>query len=60
MADDYYKKCTFVKMSGKGRKIGKKKGKPLAGYAQNQKAKVLSDWRDGWFKGEYELSESEQ
>ena len=25
MADDYYKKCTFVKMSGKGRKVGRKK-----------------------------------
>ena len=59
MADDYYKKCTFVKMSGKGRKTGRKK-KLLAGYAQNQKAKVLSDWRKSWFKGEYELSESEQ
>ena len=46
-------------MSGKGRKTGRKK-KLLAGYAQNQKAKVLSDWRKSWFKGEYELSESEQ
>ena len=62
MADDYYKKCTIVKMSGKGRNVGRKKSKKklLAGYAQNQKAKVLSEWRDSWFKGEYELSESEQ
>ena len=59
MADDYYKKCTFVKMSGKGRNVGRKK-KLVAGYAQNQKARVISEWRDGWFKGEYELSESEQ
>ena len=59
MADDYYKKCTFVKMSGKGRDTGRKKNLE-AGYKQNQKAKVLSDWRKSWFKGEYELSESEQ
>ncbi len=62
MDDDYYKKCTFVKMSGQGRNVGRKKVKKklLAGYAQNQKARVISEWRDGWFKGEYELSESEQ
>ena len=59
MADDYYKKCTFVKMSGKGRKTGRKK-KLEAGYLQNQKSKILREWKDGWFKGEYELSESEQ
>ena len=49
MAYDY-KKCTFVKMSGKGRDTGRKK-KLEAGYAQNQKAKALSDWRKSWFKG---------
>tara|TARA_R110000824_G_scaffold39794_5_gene119951 strand:+ start:105 stop:281 length:177 start_codon:yes stop_codon:yes gene_type:complete len=58
MAYDY-KKCTFVKMSGKGRDTGRKK-KLEAGYKQNQKAKALSDWRKSWFKGEYELSESKQ
>ena len=59
MAHDYYRKCTFVKMSGKNRKTGKKK-KLVAGYLQNQKSKILREWKDGWFKREYELSESEQ
>ena len=59
MAHDYYRKCTFVKMSGKNRKTGKKK-KLVTGYLQNQKSKILREWKDGWFKREYELSESEQ
>ena len=25
----------------------------------NYKGKLLKEWRDGWFKGKYELNESE-
>ena len=49
-----YKKCTFVKMSGKGRNVGRKKNKLKVSDIKNQKTKILKEWRDSWFKGEYE------
>tara|TARA_R100000781_G_scaffold74079_1_gene46177 strand:- start:152 stop:334 length:183 start_codon:yes stop_codon:yes gene_type:complete len=53
-----YKKCNFVKMSSKGRRKHVKK-KEDSGYTQNQKLKIMKEWKEGWFKGMYELAESE-
>ena len=45
-----HKKCSFPKM---GERIipRKKKGKTQVKRNQSQ---ILKDWRDSWFKGEYE------
>ena len=47
-----YKKCNFVKLS-------KDPLKPLAKRPEKKrfnedKSKLMAEWRDGWFKGEYE------
>ena len=48
-----YKKCSFAKLSKDPlvplSKIEKSKKRYLA------KSRELTEWRDGWFKGEYEL-----
>ena len=50
-----YKKCVFVKLSKDPLKPVKKfKGKKRD---TNYKSRALKDWRDGWFKGKYELDE---
>jgi hypothetical protein len=51
-----YKKCVFNKLS-------KDPLKPLAKQKKqkvdtNYKLRALKEWRDGWFKGGYELNES--
>ena len=48
-----YKKCNFVNLSNDPLKPPKKQkqGKTKPTY----KARILKDWRDGWFKGQYEL-----
>ena len=52
------RKCNFVKLTKDPLKPPAKigKGNNVYGY----KGKVLKEWRDGWFKGQYELDESEQ
>ena len=45
-----HKKCTFHKMGT--RPLPKKRAKKVA---KIDKTRVLKEWRDGWFKGEYEL-----
>lgn len=45
-----HKKCTFPKMGT--RPLPKKRAKKVA---KIDKTRVLKEWRDGWFKGEYEL-----
>ena len=58
MTYDYktYKKCNFVKLAKDPLKpfAKQKKQKVVTSY----KLRTLKEWRDGWFKGEYELNES--
>jgi len=42
------KKCSFIKMSSKGRQIKKKLKKKTKAMTSNQRAKALSDWRKSW------------
>ena len=51
MSYDYKKKCTFVPMSSKGRVKYKKKAKTSI---ITNKSQILKEWRDSWFKGQYE------
>ena len=48
-----YKKCNFVKLSKDPLKPLKKQTKASKKYLA--KSKELTNWRDGWFKGKYEL-----
>ena len=50
-----YKKCNFVKLAKDPLKpLAKpKKQKVVTSY----KLRALKEWRDGWFKGQYELDE---
>ena len=50
-----YKKCNFVKLTKDPLKP-LKKFKPKK-YNTSYKLKALKEWRDGWFKGQYELDE---
>ena len=51
-----YKKCNFVKLAKDPLKPLKKPKKIKVDY--NYKGRQLKEWREGWFKGEYELHES--
>lgn len=42
-----YKKCTFEKMSSKGRNSNKRLKRKKA-MTSNERAKTLSDWKKGW------------
>ena len=42
------KRCFFNKMSSKGRKSHTKK-KKNDGYTSDERAKILTEWRDSWF-----------
>tara|TARA_R100001594_G_C3920242_1_gene235551 strand:+ start:355 stop:549 length:195 start_codon:yes stop_codon:yes gene_type:complete len=48
-----YKKCSFVKLSKDPLVPLSKIEKSKERY--NNKSKQLTEWRDGWFKGKYEL-----
>ena len=52
-----YKKCNFVKLSKDPLKPPSKKEQEIKVYPY--KGTTLKEWRDGWFKGQYELNESE-
>ena len=45
-----HKKCSFPKMGNKP--LPEKKQKKLR--FNEDKSKVMAEWRDGWFKGKYE------
>ena len=58
MTYSHKKKCVFIKLA-------KDPLKPPAKLSQSTKkymakSRELTAWRDGWFKGQYELNESEQ
>ena len=53
-----YKKCMFQNLAKDPLKPLRKPKKQKVDY--NYKGKLLKEWRDGWFKGKYELNESEQ
>ena len=57
MTYDYktYKKCNFVKLAKDPLKPLKKT--KTAKMDTNYKLKALKEFRDGWFKGQYELDE---
>ena len=48
-----YKKCNFVNLAKDPLKPLKKP--KTYKVSQNDKSKILKEWRDGWFKGKYEL-----
>ena len=48
-----YKKCNFVKLSKNPLKPSAKIIKSKEIY--NNKSRELTEWRNGWFKGKYEL-----
>ena len=50
-----YKKCNFVKLAKDPLKPLAKPKKQKVDY--NYKGRTLKEWRDGWFKGQYELDE---
>jgi hypothetical protein len=47
-----YKKCILVKLSKDPLKPRAKQKQKVKDY--NYKGKILKEWRDGWFKGQYE------
>tara|TARA_R100001015_G_C4586750_1_gene142608 strand:+ start:720 stop:905 length:186 start_codon:yes stop_codon:yes gene_type:complete len=49
------KRCKFVKLSKNPLKP-LKKAKPKKNVAAINNAKIMKEWRDGWFKGEFELN----
>ena len=52
-----YNKCTFVNMKKdplKPLSRGSNKPKKKQYRFNEDKSKILSDWRDSWFKGQYE------
>lgn len=51
MSYENKKKCTFVPMSSKGRIKYKKKKK--INIIEN-KSQILKEWRESWFRSEYE------
>ena len=53
-----YKKCNFVRLAKSPLKPLKKADKSTKKYMA--KSKELTEWTNGWFKGQYELNESEQ
>ena len=50
MSYDYNKKCKFPKMGNKIIPVTKKKKT----HIKTNQSQTLKDWKDGWFKGEYE------
>ena len=49
------KRCKFVKLSKNPLKpLKKTKQKKYATTTNN--ARIMKEWRDGWFKGEFELN----
>ena len=52
-----YKKCTFVKLAKNALKPLKKYSKDRERFKED-KSKIISEWRDGWFKGKYECPEN--
>ena len=50
-----YKKCNFVKLAKDPLKPLKKPNKSAQKYMA--KSKELTEWRLGWFKGQYELED---
>ena len=52
-----YKKCNFVKLTKEPLKPLKKFKPKKYNVDSNYKLKALKEWRDGWFKGQYELDE---
>ena len=48
-----HKKCNFVKLTKDPLKPPAKTGKSAQRFMA--KSKELTKWRDGWFKGKYEL-----
>ena len=47
-----YKKCNFVNLSNDPLKPPRKQKQKATD--NNYKGKILREWRDGWFKGQYE------
>ena len=47
-----YKKCNFVNLSNDPLKPPRKQKQKATD--NNYKGKILKEWRDGWFKGQYE------
>ena len=57
MTCSHKKKCVFVNLSKDPLKPPKKVSQSTKKYMA--KSKGLTRWRDAWFKGQYELDESE-
>lgn len=49
------KRCNFVRLSKDPLKPLKKPKKPKSMY--NKDKQTIKAWRDGWFKGEFELKD---
>ena len=58
MTYSHKKKCVFINISENPLKPPAKLSQSAKRY--QAKSKELTRWRDGWFKGQYELDESEQ
>ena len=50
-----YKKCNFIKLSKDPLKPLKKRPQTKNPLTTNR-SRELKEWRDGWFKGQYEKS----